>query len=422
MPPHPPIDGPVTAETSPPVVDSPRPGQIREFEGLRGILALWVVFVHAILFSGLILHTRTGLPGFLLSGIFKGQHGVAVFMILSGFVVTMQLERRQTSFGDFMGSRFFRIYPMYLMSLGLAVLSVFLMPVILETGSWFRNPHFAAMHSVSFHERSQLHWHLLFHVLLIQAAVPNAWFPEAHWAILGPTWSLSHEWQFYLIAPRLRKAADSPVGLLFMAVLIVAASRLASRLHLGLDWSLLATLPLFLLGILTFRFHERFASRPETTLAQALMPVFGFAAFAIFANWKVIPVVIWAIVYGAVIAADRDAGTAAGTVFTGVSSMLKKRVFLWIGSISYPLFLLHWPYMIMVLYVALKLHPGLTSTQAFGIFAASTPFLLWLCHVVHRSIETPVIAFGKRFRTSLAQQADQNSTPMPRTASTTLSS
>jgi peptidoglycan/LPS O-acetylase OafA/YrhL len=401
---------------------SHRPGQIREFEGLRGLLALWIVFVHAVLFSGLILRTQTGLSGLVLGKFFKGQHGVAVFIILSGFVVSMQLQRRQLSFGEFMGSRFFRIYPLYLMSLALAMVTVFLMPGVLETGSWFRNEHFAAMHSVSFQERTYLHWHLLFHVLLIQAAVPNAWFPEAHWAILGPTWSLSHEWQFYLIAPRLRKISNSPLGLIFVAILVVAASRIAARLQLGLDWSLLSTLPLFLVGILTYRFHEQIASRPETTLAQASTPVCGLVAFAIIANWKVIPIVIWAIVYATVIATDRRCRSPFGALFAGLSRFLKNRVFLWLGSISYPLYLLHWPYMIIVLSCALKLRPDLTSAQAFGMFAVSIPPLLWLCHLVHRSVETPLVGFGKRFRKSLGQQADAMPNTAQRSASTHLSS
>jgi|GEM_PF-444184 len=389
-----------------------RPGQIREFEGLRGLLALWIVFVHAVLFSGLILRTQAGLPGLVLGKFFKGQHGVAVFIILSGFVVSMRLQRRQFSFGEFMSSRFFRIYPLYLMSLALAMVTVFLMPGVLETGSWFRNEYFAAMHSVSFQERTHLHWHLLFHVLLIQTAVPNAWFPEAHWAILGPTWSLSHEWQFYLIAPRLRKVSNSPLGLIVVAILVVAAARLAARLQLGLDWSLLATLPLFLLGILTFRFHEQIASRPETTLAQATTPLCGMAAFAIIADWKAIPVVIWTMAYAAFIAAERTGSSPLGAFLSGLSRFLKNRVFLWLGGISYPLYLLHWPYMIIVLCVALKFRPDLTSTQAFGMFAVSIPPLLWLCHLVHRSVEMPLVDFGKRFRKSIGQQAD----PMPQTA------
>ncbi|MBI1324620.1 acyltransferase family protein [bacterium] len=400
--------------------DSQRPGQIREFEGLRGLLAVWVVFVHSILLSGMILQLNSGLPAALTRGLLQGQQGVALFMILSGFVVSMQLARPGATMGRFMTSRFFRIYPNYLLSLGLAVVTVFLMPGILETGHWFRDPHFESMHAVSFQERSHLHWHLLFHVFLIQAAIPNAWFPEAQWAILAPAWSLSHEWQFYLIAPRLRKAAFSPFGLMTIAVIAVVAARLAARLSLGLEWSILTTLPLFLIGILTYRIHERVVSRPEIKLSEAMMPLCGLTAFSILANWKFLPITAWTIVYGAVLAADRIDSTRCGAILACFSGLLKTRFFVWLGSISYALYLFHWPFMIIVLAAALKVRPDLTSVQAMALFVAFIPVMLWLCHLIHSSIGLPASAFGKRLRTEARQYPEPIAKSPTRAASTGL--
>ena len=49
-------------------------------------------------------------------------------------------------------------------------------------------------------------WHFLAHVLLVQGVLPQGVLPYAYVTLLGPAWSLSTEWQFYLliglIAPR----------------------------------------------------------------------------------------------------------------------------------------------------------------------------------------------------------------------------
>ena len=49
-------------------------------------------------------------------------------------------------------------------------------------------------------------WHLLAHILLLQGVLPQGLLPYAYVTLLGPAWSLSTEWQFYLliglIAPR----------------------------------------------------------------------------------------------------------------------------------------------------------------------------------------------------------------------------
>ena len=49
-------------------------------------------------------------------------------------------------------------------------------------------------------------WHFAAHVLLLQGLIPQSLLPYAYITLLGPAWSLSTEWQFYLLigllAPR----------------------------------------------------------------------------------------------------------------------------------------------------------------------------------------------------------------------------
>jgi peptidoglycan/LPS O-acetylase OafA/YrhL len=81
---------------------------------LRGLAALAVVFDH--LSPNVLLHV-----GAVLYHWFDlGQYGVFVFFIISGYIVPASLERKG-SVRTFWVSRLFRLYPLYLLAVGIAV-------------------------------------------------------------------------------------------------------------------------------------------------------------------------------------------------------------------------------------------------------------------------------------------------------------
>ena len=49
------------------------------------------------------------------------------------------------------------------------------------------------------------HWwqHILVHLTMLHAIVPSAWLPSSQFAFLPPAWSISLEFQLYLVAPLL---------------------------------------------------------------------------------------------------------------------------------------------------------------------------------------------------------------------------
>src|SRR6202050_2289687 len=81
---------------------------------LRGIAALAVVFDH---FGGFI-PARIQNP--VYAWINPGNYGVFVFFIISGYIVPASLERKG-SVRTFWVSRLFRLYPLYLLAVGIAV-------------------------------------------------------------------------------------------------------------------------------------------------------------------------------------------------------------------------------------------------------------------------------------------------------------
>jgi peptidoglycan/LPS O-acetylase OafA/YrhL len=82
---------------------------------LRGLAALAVVFNHFGYF------VPPHVQKFVYQWINPGQYGVFVFFIISGYIIPASLERRG-SVRSFWVSRVFRLYPLYLLAVGLAVL------------------------------------------------------------------------------------------------------------------------------------------------------------------------------------------------------------------------------------------------------------------------------------------------------------
>ncbi len=82
---------------------------------LRGIAALAVVYDH----EG--THLLAGVHTDVYRWLDAGEYGVFVFFLISGYIVPASLERKG-SVRTFWVSRIFRLYPLYLLTIGLAVL------------------------------------------------------------------------------------------------------------------------------------------------------------------------------------------------------------------------------------------------------------------------------------------------------------
>jgi peptidoglycan/LPS O-acetylase OafA/YrhL len=83
-------------------------GRIRELDALRGFAAFAVMLFHYTSRYGQLYGYNDLLP-FHVSW---GQHGVQLFFLISGFVIFMTLERTRQPM-DFVVSRFSRLYPTY---------------------------------------------------------------------------------------------------------------------------------------------------------------------------------------------------------------------------------------------------------------------------------------------------------------------
>jgi peptidoglycan/LPS O-acetylase OafA/YrhL len=184
-------------------------------DGLRGVLAFYVMLSHTLPFAPL--------PGWLLWLFSHGGAAVDVFFVLSGLVIVQSLSSFAYRPGPFLTARVMRIYPVFL------VVFVFAMAVQ-PLGTGFERMAWIDADSPARFIWSggwPLEWGLFIatHLTMTHGLFPNAVLPDVWVGFLGAAWSLSTEWQFYLLAlligPRLGLRS---VAWLFLAVAVGAVA------------------------------------------------------------------------------------------------------------------------------------------------------------------------------------------------------
>ena len=177
-------------------------------DGLRGLLAVYVMLGHALPF--------TALPLWVCAPFAHGEAAVDLFFCLSGLVLIQSVERFQGEFLPFMAARARRLLPVYFLALALST-------ILLAAGDPLRAMPWVGHAGRDIWEAALppfLLWHLAAHLLLIQGLIPQGALPYAYVNLLGPAWSLSTEWQFYvligLLAPK--RLAPLAFGLLALGV------------------------------------------------------------------------------------------------------------------------------------------------------------------------------------------------------------
>src|SRR5262245_2437977 len=171
---------------------------IGELESLRGLMALWVFLGHVVLLSGIRDENR------ILRQISNAGLPVDVFIILSGFVITLLLLPQSLSFPHFIARRFFRLYPVYMISLALAAA----LRVLFGTGEQVRRmlpwarPEELERAADALNSATEYFWqHVAAHATMLHGAMPHSLLPWGPSTFNNPAWSISLEWQFYLVAP-----------------------------------------------------------------------------------------------------------------------------------------------------------------------------------------------------------------------------
>lgn len=371
--------------------------RIDELDGLRGLLALWVALVHIISWCGV------APLAFAIPAVGKrlwnesAQGAVDVFMILSGFVITHLLYSRPQSYRQFMIGRFFRIYPVYLVCLLLGLSTIGMMSAMLNQAPWHDVPYFQVWLSPTVHAQSAHPIaHLVAHLTLLFGIIPVRLMPDASTTLLGPAWSITLEWQYYLVAPLLARLVFYRSGWGLLA-LLGAGGFIFSHF-----WSvsfLPIQLPLFLTGIGSYHLyiHARRWELPPQVTTMGLLIILA-AIFSISWHWMALSV--WALVLGCLVLNmnGRQNHDGPGRWLDGLQRLLLKPVLQGLGRVSYPLYLVHWPVIVFLMFGLLRWRPDIAPINALlFMLGIGLPVVLLSAFLLHLLVEAPLMKFGKKF-------------------------
>ncbi len=319
-----------------------RPAQPRLhlFDGLRGVLAVYVMLGHLAPMLPLA-------PAWARAINFLFGHGFAavnLFFALSGLVIVQSLARFEGRIGAFWLARARRLLPVYYLVLALAIAGLAL-PAPFAVMPWLHQGDIA--HQIwESGLPTPLGVHILVHILLAQGALLRHSLADAQFSLLGPSWSLSTEWQFYaliaLLSLRFRPNTDGLAPLVWIFLCLALAGRAYAALA-PLDWQFhRAFLPneagYFALGIAAARFWR--GVRAANLFLVALLITIALGAShgtdGPMMLEKSLPPLIWALVVNTQRAPDRRC-------FQPIATLLGHPAVQWLGAISYPLYLLNEP-------------------------------------------------------------------------------
>lgn len=347
--------------------------EIKSLTGLRGVAASFVMMYH---------FTDTSLgSGPVSVFIRKGYIWVDLFFILSGFIMALSFAGRffnsqgdlLAAYRSFLARRLARIFPLYL-----------LVTAELALVAWWTAEQVPGLDSFRL-------------AIAANLAMVQAWAIAPSFE--GAAWSISTEWAAYLLFPVLLAMTLAPrrqvaivFGLVCLAVIAILAAtpglHFAGQLRMGpLDiYSPASTAPLlrclaeFSLGLLAYRWFRASAARPgqRKQLVRWSVPLFLLllAALAI-PNADVIVVALFPLL------------VAVLALQTGpLSHLFASRIPVWLGEISYSLYLLHGKFIHVVGWGDHLLQP--LGRGGHAISVVLTMMLVCACTtVVYHTVERP---------------------------------
>ena len=355
------------------------PRKIACIEGLRGVLALWVLFGHVLAAAGLGAGWRG--PFAVLAA---GGHAVDVFIIISGFVIFYLIDTAGETYGRFIWRRVLRLYPAYLVCLAAAALVLPLTVTTFGNSTW---PHSLNENRVMVALSGIAHFpeHLALHLLMLHSLVPDSILPYSSYAILGTAWSLSLEWQFYVLAPPLFFLLSRGP---YTAMAVIAIACAAHFLIAGQEGMLPRHVPMFALGIASYYFWRSWSRSIPT---WPLLVVVGTALAYLLTHTPAI--VIWTAVF---LAATQPTALFARPLL----AILESPPLLAAGRWSYSVYLSH-P-VLLVLNIAFLRGIGAEQLGQWAFFGSllslTVATTLAASARLYRYVEAPVIALGRGAR------------------------
>jgi peptidoglycan/LPS O-acetylase OafA/YrhL len=311
--------------------------QIPSLTALRFLAAAMIVLYHSN------LSFPIDKRGFIASCAL--EQGVSFFFVLSGFILyySYPLLESKRQVADFLSARFARVWP--------AHISAVLLFMALSADWWLP-------------KGATVPWITLANVCMLQAWIPQS---RAFFSLNAPSWSISVEWFFYLMFPflvrdwsttwRLKLAGSAAIAVVLFVVCTCLQSYGTHSSPLAVSHALLYVNPLarlfeFVLGMAT---ALAFLKVRNTSLSGIKVSILEAAILggvllnlyltpqmiAMTNNESAVPLLHWLrYASGAPLYAGLIAVIALQKGF--ISRLLTNRPMIFLGEISYSMYLLHW--------------------------------------------------------------------------------
>lgn len=375
--------------------------RITEFEGLRALLAWWVFFGHALVFSG--FTDSKSLP-FFIRGLLANGYAVDIFIILSGFVIFLLLDRNSDkSYIQFMTERLFRIYPIFIISL---VVGIALVP--LETNV-FTHATWNDLNISSIHLRiiengyNYFPYQLISHLTLLHGVIPDQILPDSSLTFIHQAWSLSLEWQFYLIAPLLitifRKSSSIWIYFILL-ILAILLRKIFSHFSYGFGAFLPIKMEFFAIGILSYYFCKQVQEKsfkinlniilPASILVMILLALSPYKEIVS----RAVPCSIWLIALSASIVRIEKLNTKGLLL---VSRFLNHPILQDLGRFSYSTYLIHTLIIYFLMWLTFVVSPDANRIIVLlvQVLVGATVTVI-VSFGLYRFVEKPFIYLGKQ--------------------------
>jgi peptidoglycan/LPS O-acetylase OafA/YrhL len=342
----------------------------RYVPALTGIRALAALLV-------LGMHTEQNVPfglDSLLPFFARGYLGVDFFFVLSGFIIThvyfaSLASPSRSAVQIFLWHRFIRLYPVHITVLAGLVIVV---SVAHATGFTFNNPR-------------EWQWN----DLLWQLTLLHAWGVTASPGWNAPSWSISAEWFAYLLfpllAPALMRVRERGIALLIAVAALAATALLFAMADWRLNtWvgapALARVFGEFLCGAALCRavdLSNKLALPRGDILATGAFVAFLFGASAGLQDFALVALLALTIL---------GAALSSGHVMR----ILGSRALVWLGEISYSVYMVHFPVLIVIRRLWERL--GFAQWQPAGrmfAFMATVALILALAATLFYVVERP---------------------------------
>ncbi len=349
--------------------------KIEIFEGLRGYMAIWVFITHALTLGGLDLDKKASIGRILVNG----DLPVTVFIMLSGFVIAILMDKGE-SYRQYITRRALRLFPIYLVSL---IASVLLLDFTLETIKSVPWQTAKNMGRINLIMQGKEYFNISFisHLFLAHGLIPNKIYPTTY-TLMGQAWSLTLEWQFYLVAPFLHRLASGrlvPKYSLFATAFLILVVIFA-RIYMPQSSFLPNMLFFFAIGYFSRQLLKYFPKFLFPFLSIILLVEIYRSPLI-----DLIPHIVWIVILYLYVSENKW-----GKI------VFANNVILNLGRCSYSFYCIH--FLVLILSISLVNQFKITDSNiVYTGLLITVGFLLTtlLSNVTYRYIELPFMKLGK---------------------------